>query len=229
MPFDGTTYAAAVAHWGHTYNGKWNPARVGDQNDKNLNFYSIYALGGTPPPNAHNLLWQIAKYGGFVDGNSNNLPDSGEWDGHNYIEANDAYQLESALTNIFYEIASVGAAGAVATVTQQMENDDLLVRGGFETDDPNNIQYRLERSLGGIYPVRGVFRIYSTARMRRHCRLQLGMNSCTGSMYSFQKPSNWGKFCSASDTANGYCWDARQNNAGPRFKNYLHTPRRHAN
>ena len=105
---DGTTYAIAVAYWAHNYNGIWNPSRTGAQNDSNLNFYSIYALGGEAPPNDINLLWQIAKYGGFSDANNNSLPDAGEWDGHNYVEAKTAYELERGLTQIFYEIAAVG-------------------------------------------------------------------------------------------------------------------------
>ncbi len=207
LPLDGTTYAVAAAYWGHTYDGKWAGGTNDNPNDKNLNFYTIFALGGTPPPDDENILRHIAKYGGFVDGNSNGLPDTGEWDGHNYIEAKDAFQLESALTQIFYEIASVGAAGAVATVTQEMESDDLLVRAGFETDDPTTSNIDWKGHLEVYIPYEGCSG-YST---QPDCENIAGCswvdNSCTGSMYSFQQPSNWGKFCSASDTASGYCWD----------------------
>lgn len=207
LPLDGTTYAVATAYWAHTYDGKWAGGTNDNPNDKNLNFYTVFALGGDSPPDDENLLRYIAKYGGFVDGNANNLPDTGEWDGHNYVEAKDAYQLEDALTQIFYEISSVGAAGAVATVTQEMESDDLLVRGGFETDDPNTSNIDWKGHLEVYIPYDGCS-AYST---QPECENIAGCswvgNSCSGSMYSFQKPSNWGKFCSTSDTASGYCWD----------------------
>jgi len=207
LPLDGTTYAIAAAYWAHTYNGKWAGGSDDNPNDKNLNFYTLFALGGDAPADDENLLRHIAKYGGFVDGNDNNLPDDGEWDGHNYLEAKDAFELEDALTQIFYEIAAVGAAGAVATVTQEMESDDLLVRGGFETDDPSTSNIDWKGHLEVYIPYEGCAG-YST---QPECENMAGCdwlnNSCVGTMYSFQNPSNWGQFCSVADTANGYCWD----------------------
>lgn len=211
LPLDGTTYAVAAAYWAHTFDGKWAGGENENPNDKNLNFYSIFALGGDPPPNDQNLLRYIAKYGGFVDGNSNNLPDDGEWDGHNYVEAKDAYHLESALTQIFYEISAVGAAGAVATVTQEMESDDLLVRGGFETDDPSTSNIDWKGHLEVYIPYEGCSSYSTQPECENIAGCSWFNNSCTGSMYSFQKPSNWGKFCSESDTTNGYCWDGGMN------------------
>lgn len=207
LPMDGTTYAVAAAYWAHTFNGKWAGGTNSNPNDKNINFFSIFALGGDPPADDRNVLKLIAKYGGFVDGNSNNLPDTGEWDGHNYVEAKDAYQLEDALTQIFYEIASVGAAGAVATVTQEMENDDLLVRGGFETDDPITSNIDWKGHLEVYIPYDGCSSFASQPECEQIAGCSWADNGCSGSMYSFQKPSNWGKFCSVSDASSGYCWD----------------------
>ncbi|MDY0040815.1 MAG: hypothetical protein RBS57_10945, partial [Desulforhabdus sp.] len=208
LPLDGTTYAIAAAYWAHTYNGKWAGGDP-DNNltDKNLNFYTLFALGGNPPADDENLLRQIAEYGGFVDGNNNSLPDPGEWDGHNYLEAKDAFQLESALTQIFYEISAVGAAGAVATVTQEMESDDLLVRGGFETDDPSTSNIDWKGHLEVYIPYEGCGEYSTQPACENIAGCSWLNNSCVGTMYSFQKSSNWGQFCSATDTTNGYCWD----------------------
>ncbi|MCK8602482.1 pilus assembly protein [Desulfoferrobacter suflitae] len=212
LPMHGTTYGVAVAYWAHNYNGIWNPERSGEQHDANLNFYSIYALGGEAPPNDINLLWHIAKYGGFVDADDNDLPDPGEWDGHNYVEAKTAYELERALTQIFYEIASVGAAGAVATVTQEMESDDLIVRGGFETEDAATSNIDWKGHLEVYIPYDGCSEYNTQPKCAAVSGCNWMNNQCVGKMYTFQRPlsvlEDAEKFCTATDKANGYCWDA---------------------
>jgi hypothetical protein len=212
LPLNGTTYAIAVAYWAHNYNGIWNPSRSGSRNDNNLNFYSVYALGGDAPADNINLIRQVAKYGGFVDANNNAVPDAGEWDAHNYVEAKTAYELERALTQIFYEIASVGAAGAVATVTQEMESDDLIVRGGFETNDPDTANIDWKGHLEVYIPYAGCSEYKTQPKCEDISGCSWLNNQCVGKMYTFQRPGSIlddaQKFCTATDTANGYCWDA---------------------
>jgi len=214
---DGTPYAIAVAYWAHMFQGNWDEDHA--QPDQPIDFYSVFALGGSST--GRQLLRDIAKYGGFSDSNeegdpkNNGLPDSGEWDGRNFVEAENGIELETTITRIFYEIAAVGAAGAVATVTQQVDSDDILVRGGFETTGESE---ESEPSEAEDLPAewKGHLEVYlpydgcSIYGNPDECQATTGCswsNGCTGEIYSFQESDNSNEFCGEDEPAD-HCWDA---------------------
>ncbi|MDR2351015.1 MAG: hypothetical protein LBF41_10440, partial [Deltaproteobacteria bacterium] len=86
------------------------------------------ATAGVALPNP---LFLAAKYGGFVDHNSNGLPDPGEWEGsdgvtpRNYFEASNITELPSKLEDAFKDIAR-----SISTGTATSASVDTILGGG---------------------------------------------------------------------------------------------------
>ncbi|HAA02598.1 MAG TPA: pilus assembly protein PilY, partial [Syntrophobacteraceae bacterium] len=96
-------------------------------------------------------LWYAAKWGGFADYNHNKKPDlDPEWDRtgggqngtepdgdpDNYFFVANPLKLYDQLNAAFaMALAKKGSAGAVATVTQEINQGDVLVRAAFESFD----------------------------------------------------------------------------------------------
>ena len=85
-----------------------------------INFYNVHILGST---SGGNILKSFSKYGGFVDSNSNQQPDSQpEWDKDNnglpdtYYEAADASEIQSTLEKAFQDILAQAASGTAVSV-----------------------------------------------------------------------------------------------------------------
>ena len=73
------------------------------------------------------------------------MKDTAENGGGEFYYAADGEQLAKAFTSIMESIIRSGAAGAVATVTQDVRGEDIVIRGAFETylpGDPNTYIWR---------------------------------------------------------------------------------------
>ncbi len=97
-----------------------------------------------------------AEWDSVWDRNEDGIPeDKGIPD--NYYEASNGAQLESALMSILTEVISRNAAAsAVATVSQQGSDGDLIVRGAFEASDPDILDKYLWRGHVDSYWPLGV-------------------------------------------------------------------------
>jgi len=99
-----------------------------------------------------------------------------------FFDAKDGYELEKVLQSIFSQIALGGAAGAVATISQQTKEGDAIIRGAFDAADPSN-----------------------RARYLWNGRLEVYWPD-SETEYEFDNPANIGLFCSQM-TANKNCPD----------------------
>jgi len=164
--------------------------------------------GASPASLLKNPLWFAAKWGGFSDINHNKKPDINlEWDKDgdetpdNYFFADKGEVIEQALEKIFKDVLSnAGAAASVATVTQEVLGEDLVVRGAFTfyDDDPD------------VYTWRGHLEIYkpffhcSDFSNQISCEARgctWDANTCSGSPdinYDFE-------LCSADSCPSQYC------------------------
>ena len=207
--YHGTNYGKAVAYWAHTTN------MLSDVEESTLDFYTVFALGGD---HGSELLWDIAKYGGFRDiNNDGQVTDDEQWDRDqdgipdNFFSVQEPSQLSGRLKDVFSRILqSAGSAGAVATVTQQVEGEDIVVRGAFtayEPSDPDNFVWR--GHLESYWPHSGCSAYFTQdacePTANSNCKWEAG--KCVG-LYDFQKYANIGKFC--GEIPNGRCWDAQE-------------------
>jgi type IV pilus assembly protein PilY1 len=88
-------------------------------------------------------LWYAAKWGGFQDQNTNDLPDlTTEWDENgdgtpdNYFLVTNALTLGAQLRNAFNEVLSrTSSASAVATNSTPLDTNTLIYQAQFRTDD----------------------------------------------------------------------------------------------
>ncbi|MBI5252551.1 MAG: hypothetical protein HY912_23905 [Desulfomonile tiedjei] len=79
--------------------------------------------------NEWNATWDRDKDG--VD-ESKGIPD-------NFFQADDGKQLEDSLSKVMQAVTTgTAAASAVATVSQEMRSEDVIVRGVFEASDPDH-------------------------------------------------------------------------------------------
>jgi type IV pilus assembly protein PilY1 len=166
-------------------------------------------------------LWYAAKWGGFSDsdaigGAGYGLPDKvQEWDTNGdgvpdtYYKVSNPGDLFDALDRAFSNvILRVGAAGAVATVTQQLQQGDVVVRAAFESYNATNPSSYIWRGhLESYRPYNGC----SALTARGDCNSTTGCSwsgsSCSGSLYSFQLRENQGLFCTAM-TGTPNCLDS---------------------
>lgn len=132
---------------------------------------------------------------GWKDSYNYALPWDGwrEWDSakdgkpDHYYEAPDGYLLESQVRSIFAQLALGGAAGAVATISQQTQEGDVIIRGAFDASDPSD-----------------------RSRYIWNGHLEVYWPDSEGG-YEFQYSENQGLFCSQMTDKKGDgldCWDA---------------------
>jgi type IV pilus assembly protein PilY1 len=101
-----------------------------------INFYSVHISGG---PAGRDILQGFSRYGGFIDSNSNLMPDNTyEWDKNNdgvpdtYYEAADTSRIRGALEKAFQDLLVQTASGtAVSAMTTSSEGAGSLVQAHF--------------------------------------------------------------------------------------------------
>jgi type IV pilus assembly protein PilY1 len=162
-------------------------------------------------------LWYAAKWGSFNDVDNNNLPNrSEEWDKNgdgvpdNYFEVKNPGELFNSLDKAFSQVLlREGTAGAVATVTQEVHQGDIVVRAAFESYDLADPSiYTWWGHLESYQPYSGCsgFGASSDCNSTAGCTWDSGSGSCNGTVYSFQiYPS---KFCMEMPSGGRHCTDA---------------------
>lgn len=107
-------------------------------------------------------LWYAAKWGGFDDGNNNDVPDvQDEWDADgdgtpdNYFLVTNALNLNEQLSNAFELILSTASsASSVATNSTRLDTETLIYQARFRSDDWTGelLAYRLlpDGTLGAV-------------------------------------------------------------------------------
>lgn len=162
-----------------------------------------YVLGVGLSSQAKQRLDQMAGAGGTNSSNN----------GHAFY-ADNATQLQDALSKIFAEIGqSVGSAGAVATVSQEINSGDVIVRGAFRAynaSDPDT--YTWQGHLESYWPYSGCMAYHDN---QTRCESMAGCtyanDNCTGYLYSFQLTGNnngsSSLFCSDTNFRGGNCTD----------------------
>ena len=146
----GTYYLEGVAYYAHT--NDLRSSTIGNSDvggTQSLNIYTVYAFDDSSV--GRNLLQKTAKYGGFKDGDGDNIPytDSTcgtaspdprckEWDEDGdgvpdtYYEAQDANQLETNLTNALLDILKRAASGSsVSVISTTGEGEGALYQAYF--------------------------------------------------------------------------------------------------
>lgn len=145
--------------------------------------------------------------------NGNGVPDlpnewdkDGDGDPDNYFFVANPLELEQKLEKAMLAIlAKAGSAGAVATVTQEVLGQDLVIRGAFTAYEDNPNIHAWKGHLEAYWPDNCTFTDNATCNSYTGCQWYLGR--CTGTLYSFQRTENKGKFCSDPGFMNGSCWD----------------------
>jgi type IV pilus assembly protein PilY1 len=177
-------------------------------------------------------LWYAAKWGGFDEMSQNGTAGYGypdlpaEWDKDNdgqpdnYFFVTNPAKLFSSLDKAFSQIMlREGTAGAVATVTQEVHEGDIVVRAAFETYDPTNPSVNTWWGhLESYEPYDGCsqFSDSTNCLAKPGCSWTPGSpGSCSGAVYSFQfYPA---KFCNEIQNATsnlGHCMDGGKELAG---------------
>ncbi|NLI82195.1 MAG: hypothetical protein GX443_11015 [Deltaproteobacteria bacterium] len=174
-------------------------------------------------------LWYAAKYGGFTDLNNNNLPDlrmewtsstSSDPDPDNYFFVANPAKLFEAVDKAFGQILQKeGSAGAVATVTQEVHQGDIVVRAAFEAyDETNPSVYTWQGHLETYRPYLGCSDFNDETVCRSITGCSWSGTACSGEMYGFQDPRYPSRFC--NDLPDGHCWDG-----GERLRSQTHLNR----
>jgi Tfp pilus tip-associated adhesin PilY1 len=214
--FDGSGYIDDIAFIMHTEDMRPDIGSASQPPTKQtVDFYGIFAFGsgsgrlqdaavaggfidlnndGEPGSPSTKSNWRdtywVTGYDGYYEWDSNGLSDNERVPDH-FFEAEDGYLLETYLESIFSKIATGGAAGAVATISQETSDGDVIVRGAFDTVDPQN------RSK---FIWRGRFEAYWPDENGK---------------YEFDDPTNSGVFCgnisSAKCDGKPCCWDVAEN------------------
>lgn len=177
-----------------------------------------FTVSGNPAGTLKNPLWFAAKWGGFDDINGNDIPDlQNEWDKDgdgvpdNYFFVANPLELEQKLEKAMVAILSkAGSAGAVATVTQEVLGQDLVIRGAFTTYEQDASTYAWKGHLEAYWPYEGCAAMTSMGQSvcESYAGCEWFAGQCMGSLYSFQKTENLEKFCSDPGFSDGNCWDA---------------------
>ncbi len=164
-------------------------------------------------------LYYAAKWGGFSDADipstpGYNIPNSQtEWDKtgdgvpDNYFFVANPNELFSSLDKAFSQVLlREGAAGAVATVTQEVHQGDIVVRAAFESYDPANPSYYTWYGhLESFRPFAGCSSFTSQASCNSTSGCNWSGGACNGTLYGFQL--NPGKFCVEMPSATANCLD----------------------
>ncbi|MGD8513781.1 MAG: hypothetical protein PVG85_07515, partial [Deltaproteobacteria bacterium] len=126
-------YLDDVALWAHTNDIRTSSFGIDLQATQSITLYTISTFGG-----GEDLLKSAAKFGGFVDSNSNNLPDlTSEWDSDsdgipdNYSQASTPEELQEALYDALYDIMKRVAAGSAISVLSSSETGKGAVYQAF--------------------------------------------------------------------------------------------------
>ncbi len=140
---DGSGYLENVAYWAHTTDLRSSGAAA-LQGNQTVNLYTVFAFGS-----GSQLLQEAAKWGGFIDKNNNNLPETSEYDANgdgvpdNYFEASSGSELENALIVAFSSILNrVSSGSAASVVSTSRKGEGLLYQAVFwpERVDSNGNQ-----------------------------------------------------------------------------------------
>lgn len=181
-----------------------------------LTWTKTFTLSGSPSGVLKDPLWYAAKWGGFDDINGNDVPDlQAEWDKDgdgipdNYFFVANPLKLEEKLEEAFLAILSKGgSAGAVATVTQEVLGQDLVIRGAFTTYEDDTSRYLWNGHLEAYWPYEGCSDYTDQSACEKLAGCKWFGDKCIGEIYSFQKDVNIGKFCADAGHTGGHCWDA---------------------
>ncbi|RLB12320.1 MAG: hypothetical protein DRG39_02200 [Deltaproteobacteria bacterium] len=183
-----------------------------------LTWEHTFTVSDTPTATLlKNPLWYAAKWGGFEDLNNNNEPDlTTEWDKDgdgvpdNYFFVTNPLKLYEQLDKVFKAVLNrSGSAGAVATVTQEVLGEDIVIRGAFTTYEPTDPStYVWKGHLEVYWPYEGCSAFDNEETCESISGCSWVNNQCTGTIYSFQLSENEGKFCTDSGFQGGHCWDA---------------------
>jgi type IV pilus assembly protein PilY1 len=119
----------------YAYYGHITDIRPDIEDEQKIEFYSIYCFG---PEEGKDLFKEIAKDGGFVDKNSDNIPQLDEYDEDgdsipdHYYDAVDGHQLEAAILEIIEQImANVSSSSGVSVVTTGSKSAGVTVQSQF--------------------------------------------------------------------------------------------------
>ncbi|MDT8407350.1 MAG: PilC/PilY family type IV pilus protein [Methylococcales bacterium] len=102
-----------------------------------------YDIGSSSAQSLEQPLWYAAKWGGFIDGNNNDLPDlNSEWDQNGdglpdrYFLATNPAQLAQSLAQALSDvIASNSSASSVATNATRLDTTTVLYQAKFNSAD----------------------------------------------------------------------------------------------
>jgi type IV pilus assembly protein PilY1 len=261
------------------------PAIIGEyKNNGRFTWDHTFAVSGSAPKILKDPLWYSAKWGGFSDSNNNQIPDlQSEWDKDsngvpdNYFLVTNPLKLHEQLDKAFAAImGKVGSAGAVATVTQQVMGQDIVVRGAFTSYASDPSAFDWNGHLESYWPFEGC-RMFSTESgctevsgclwnsapgcvsvcsdntSEASCTIHPGClwsngectasaelytdcsetatqtacqansscrwttdSRCSGLLYSFQKETNWNRFCHEH---HDHCWEAEEKMPSPNARN----------
>jgi len=100
-----------------------------------------YSIGTSSAQSLEQPLWYAAKWGGFIDGNNNAIPDlQSEWDKDangipdRYFFATDPGELAQSLGEALADvIASSGSSAAVATNSTRLDTDTVVYQAKFNS------------------------------------------------------------------------------------------------
>ncbi len=169
-------------------------------------------------------LWYAAKWGGFTDTDGSGKPDRPrKWDRDNngvpdnYFYVANPLQLYAQMEQAFVAILSRGgSAGAVATVTQQVQGQDMLVRGAFTSyeDDPQTFVWK--GHLETYWPYEGCVDFRTEADCKKYVGCTWQDSTCSGLIYAFQRPEHLDKFCYQH---HDHCWEAEEHLPDPASRN----------
>ena len=141
-----------------------------------------------------------AKWGGFHDQNQNGRPDQQvEWDSDNdgvpdnyFYVANPAELWEYLDRAFSLVLQRQGTAGAVATVTQEVQQEDVVVRAAFESFSQTNPSiFSWIGHMESYIPYAGCAGSdNATCRGLGGCTWNNAASTCSGNIYSFQWSQN---------------------------------------
>lgn len=175
----------------------------------------------------HDPLWYAAKWGGFIDTDGSKKPDrTKKWDKDgdgvpdNYFFVANPLKLYEQMEKAFIAILSRGgSAGAVATVTQEVQGQDMLVRGAFTSyeDDPREFVWKGHLEVYWPYEGCNEYTNQTDCEKCSGCTWSSGSpGSCSGWLYAFQKPENQDDFCYEH---HDHCWEAEEHLPAPAYRN----------
>lgn len=131
-----SAYLPRVAYYAH--NNDLRTSTVG-KDDKagiqNITLYTVFAFG-----NGSQTLKDSAKYGAYIDSNSNNKPDVASEYAVGYYEATDGEALENNIKGALSSIISSTASGTAAAVANNKsgERGANMIQALFYPQWPNN-------------------------------------------------------------------------------------------